>query len=325
MEVGLNIFKKAKTDTENLSAQEAYNIWETLRARYNSGETIQFFSNFIHDRDFDFLLNNHFQNVKNQIGKLEKMASEYNIKTPTPFQKLIITADLDQITDKFIFRKIVMSFRSELLSLSKNIITSTFNDEVRNNFINFTISHLNDYQRFYKYGKVKGWFDIPPAYKTYKSEEKEQLSQNEATQIWNHLNLRYDQTQMNRIFSQFIHDMEFEKILDRGNKILAKQINFLEEKSAEYEIPIPEKHPSANQITIDPEVIEDRFLYRRILDGIQGSVDLHIRAVLETTRNDSLREIFFDFLQEELGLYNSFLKYGKAKGWVHIVPRYKLI
>ncbi len=52
----MNIFKKNQTNNEKISSAEAYNIWNTLRVRYNSIETYQIFSNFIHDKDLDIII-----------------------------------------------------------------------------------------------------------------------------------------------------------------------------------------------------------------------------------------------------------------------------
>ena len=118
--------------------------------------------------------------------------------------------------------------------------------------------------------------------------------------IWDHLNMRYDQLQLTMIYSQFVHDIEFKKILDRGQSKLKKQASILEKKSTKYEIPVPEQPLVVNEAPIDPEIIEDKFAYRRIFKGLQEAVDLHVRAVVETIRNDSVRNMFFNFLQEEL-------------------------
>lgn len=75
-------------------------------------------------------------------------------------------------------------------------------------------------------------------------------------------------------------------------------------------------------VTVDPEIVTDQSAYRIIFTGMQSATDLHIRAVLNTIRNDRLRKTFFDFLQSEINLYDKFVKYGKAKGWLHIVPTY---
>lgn len=57
-------------------------------------------------------------------------------------------------------------------------------------------------------------------------------------------------------------------------------------------------------------------MYEVILSGMQSAIDLHVRAVIETIRNDSLRRIFYQLFQAELKMHERILKYGKAKGWI---------
>jgi len=187
MDLDLSIFKKAKTNTENISSQESFNIWDTLRARYNSGESITFYSNFRFWNNFKYSFENH------------KKSNQKTGKNP-----------------------------------------------------------------------------------------------------------------------------DFKKILDIGQNALQNQLNTLEKKCSQYEIPVPQKPSTVQKTAVDPEIFTDKFAYRHILKGMQEAVDLHIRAVIETTRNDSLGKLFMDLLKSEFDMYNKMLKYGKAKGWTHVVPKKSL-
>jgi len=51
-------------------------------------------------------------------------------------------------------------------------------------------------------------------------------------------------------------------------------------------------------------------------------MDLHLRAVVETTRNDSIRRMFTQFLSTEVEVFDKYLRYGKVKGWLHPAPLY---
>lgn len=324
MDLDISIFKKANTNEENIASVEAFNVFDILRARHNSIETLEFFINFIHDRDFSYLINNILNNYRKQKNKLEQLSKKHNIKIPiAPPEKIKISAQLDQITDKFIFRKIYSDLIYELFSLNRGITSSTFNDNLRDLFVNFTLSHLEDFNTLYKYGKLKSWIEVSPSYKTYKSMEKEQLSAIEANHLWDHLNLRYDQLNYTRIFKEFVHDYDLKKILQTGEKTLKKQIKVLQEKSNLFEVPTPEQPSPANEANIDPEIIEDKFIFRVIFKGIQEAINLHIRAIIESVVNDSLRKLFLNYFKEETNLFSNYLKYGKMKGWTHIPPIYK--
>ena len=63
-------------------------------------------------------------------------------------------------------------------------------------------------------------------------------------------------------------------------------------------------------------------MYRIILSRELSSLDNHVRAIIETIRNDSLRKLWSGILNTELEYYDKYLKYGKIKGWTRVVPTY---
>jgi len=96
----------------------------------------------------------------------------------------------------------------------------------------------------------------------------------------------------------------------------------IESKALEYEVHLPERPPSSIRTPIDPEIIEDMFMYQLIFKGIDDAIDLHIRAIIATVRNDPLRKIFLDLYKEELNIHDKMIKYGKMKGWALVPPIY---
>ncbi len=320
----LNIFKKTESNQKSISSVESFNIWNLLRVRYISIEKHQLYLNLVHDMDLSSFLSNHNKEFKKEVSYLEAEAKKYQIKAPPkPATEFKFTVQIDNITDKMIFRQILSDLMFELSGLKRATVSSTTTDNLRSNLIKFTMNHLYMYENFYKYGKLKGWTPVAPAYKV-KPDGKEALSVSEANHIWDHINMRYDQKQLTDIFLDFVHDTDLQLIFKRGNTILEEQIKLLEQKAVEYEVPLPERPPAVTESPIDPEIMEDKFVYRVILANIGSAINLHIRAVIETIRNDSLREVFFKFLKSELDVYNNLLKYGKLKGWNHVVPMYRV-
>lgn len=134
--------------------------------------------------------------------------------------------------------------------------------------------------------------------------------------------MRYHHLQLTKYFLNFAHDKEFRLILSQGTKTLEKQIKMLEEEALKYEVPLPNQPPPSVAVAMDPETMEDRFIYMAIYTGIQNAVDLHVRAVIEAIRNDSLRAISHDLFADEMAMYENYVKYGKAKGWITATPMY---
>lgn len=155
---------------------------------------------------------------------------------------------------------------------------------------------------------------------TRKNVHKEKLDVREAYHLWDHITQRYDQIQLTEFFVSFTHDAEYTAILNSGIDLLNDQVERICRVMLGFEIPLPKRPPVSVKTPIDPETLEDVFTYRTLLRGIQESVDLHLRTVAQSTRNDSLRHLFSDFFAVELDLHDKFVKYGKMKGWIHTPP-----
>lgn len=89
-----------------------------------------------------------------------------------------------------------------------------------------------------------------------------------------------------------------------------------------YGIALPIRPPKQTRTTTHVEQISDRYIYRRILRGIQGFLPTHTAAFVHST-SPKIRELFMDFLIEEMKLYDKFLEYGKLKDYVNIPPSFK--
>lgn len=78
----ISILKKAKSIDERLDIQEAYNIYSLLRARYVSTQTVQLFKNFVHDADWEIILDGFEKDFNKQIDILEKLGGKFHIIMP---------------------------------------------------------------------------------------------------------------------------------------------------------------------------------------------------------------------------------------------------
>ena len=321
--MGISIFKQSQGRKEDIDIQEAHNIWNALRARYHSVETVQLLRNFAQDSDFTVFIGGFITKWSASAKKYEQLVKKYKIKSPTkPPRDFKIYAKVDQITDDLIYRRIYNDLTAQMYFLTAAYRSSATNDKVRNIIKNDLESHIQDFDSLYKYGKLKGWMDDPPAFKTAKPIINEPLGVSEAFHLLDHISLRYHQLQLTMLFLNFAHDKEFRIILYQGTKILEKQLKMLEEQALKYEVPLLNQPPSSVVVAMDPEGLEDRFIYMAIFIGIQNAVDFHIRALVEMIRNDSLRLMTHDLFIAEMDILENLLKYGKVKGWVIPIPIY---
>lgn len=316
-------FKKAKLQHERIDIQEAFNIYNLLRARYVSLQTVQIFQNLVHDIDWSVILDRFINNFTRQIAVLEKMGNQYRIIMPTrPPLDIKFATRINDITDEYVYKKIYHDLVAQLMSLIHAVRSSSTNDNLRKIIINDLITHFEDFDALYKFGKFKSWEEAYPVYKTSLPHEKEQLSTSEAFHIWDSISLRYEQIELLGIFINFAHDIEFRAILEHGSYVFSNQVKDLEQLALELNVMLPNRPTPMVNSPIDPETIKDKFMYRIILNWELNALDNHVRAIIETIRNDALRKYWSDLLDLELDYYDKFLKYGKLKGWARVIPMY---
>ena len=318
-----SLIKKVKKRDDVIDIQEAFNIYSLLRARYVSTQTVQLFKNFVHDVGWEVILDKFQKNFETQIDNLEKLGEKFRIIMPNrPPVDVKFATRLNDITDDYIYKKIYHDLVAQLMSLTHAVRSTSTNDNLRNIIIQDLIGHFEDFDTLYKFGKLKGWEETYPTYKTAITQEKEQLSTSEAFHIWDHIVMRYEQIELIGIFASFAHDTEFKVILQHGSYIYNKQVKKLENIALKLNIPLPNRSALPVTTPIDPEMITDKFMYRIILSWELASLDAHVRATIETIRNEPLRKLWSGLLNSELEYYDKYLKYGKMKGWTRIVPIY---
>lgn len=303
--------------------EEVFNLWTLLENGYEFIAQIHLLENFIHDRDLSLIAGRLEEILEARAKDLENEAKILQFKLPSrPPKELKSSVRVEEVTDRFIYRRLYMDLRSDLFTVNRAVRTTTTNDGLRSMFTRFLRTELSHFDELIMYGKSKGWIPVPPTHKTSKQIQREQINVGEAYHLWDHLNLRYDQLQQTQFFAGFSHDEEFTVVLNLGTLTLKNQISTLENLMIQFEIPLPERPPVAMRSPIDPESLEDIYMFRTIFRGIQEAMDLHLRATVEATRNDDLRSTFREFLDAEISLFDRFLKYGKMKGWTHIPPPY---
>ncbi|HYE09131.1 MAG TPA: DUF3231 family protein [Patescibacteria group bacterium] len=317
------LIKKVKQRTESLDIQEAFNIYSLLRARYVSTQTVQLFKNFVHDIDCQIVLDRFEKHFKDQIKTLEKLGEKYRIIMPNkPPVDIQFSTRINNITDDYIYKKIYHDLVAQLVSLTHAVRSTSTNDNLRNIIIKDLKIHFEDFDVLYKYGKMKGWEETYPTYKTAINQEEEALSTSEAFHLWDHITMRYEQVELISIFNSFAHDTEFKAILQHRLYIYKKQLEDLEKLALKLNVPLPNRSAAPISSPIDPETITDKFMYRIILSWELSSLDAHVRAIIETIRNDTMRKLWSGLLNSELEYYDKYLKYGKLKGWTRVVPMY---
>lgn len=148
------------------------------------------------------------------------------------------------------------------------------------------------------------------------------LHTGEAYILWTQVHARYDTLELAEMFMNLASDSDLKTLIDNGiSKLIKPQIKKLEETMTHYRLPLPPRPPMAMNYAGNIEQARDEWMFRIIFAGSQTALNVHIKAI-NICINDSLRNMFMNFLNQELHMYDNMVKYGKIKGWVYQAPRY---
>jgi hypothetical protein len=167
VQIGNYHLGKAETaEKPSLDSGEAFLLWDMLVSRYDIIELTQIYHNLGHDPDFKTLLRRGLnKTLEKEVNIMEKELNRYHIPLPNrPPKSVKIPASTGILDDKFMFKQIFTGIQSFLDNHVRTIRSVTTNDPLRDMFINFAKEELDIFDGLCKYGKLKGWLEIPPKY-----------------------------------------------------------------------------------------------------------------------------------------------------------------
>jgi hypothetical protein len=154
------------------------------------------------------------------------------------------------------------------------------------------------------------------------NKKTEDLHSGEAYILWAQLVAHYDTLELIDFFSSVAKDDDFKTLVGTAvSKVIKPQINKLESIMNSYRLPLPSRPPSGVNLQNNVEAARDESMFNIISDLSQTAVNLHVKAI-NMCVNDSIRNMFMNFLNDELRAYDNLVKYGKAKGWIRNAPSY---
>ncbi len=308
---------------KDLDIREAFNIWDLLNSKYMAVERLQVWASVAHDTDLKLILSVHIKQLDANARILERLAERYAIKSPDR-NRIQITISQDQqiTTDEFIALDAFLYVQEHIENLSKMLRSAVTNDSVRKTIKKMLMKTIDELDSLIKYLTAKGWISVPPLYHQLPADLNEILGCPEAANLWDHVTLRYDNIRTTEYFISSTHDRDFKAILTVGLKRLTTQTEMLEKELQYFGIPLPKK-PAQVTLTLKyTEVLDDDYVYRIMINALQGAAILHAQSFKECIVNDRVRDIFKHLLKDEINFIDNFVKFGKTKGWLNPVPKY---
>ncbi len=316
---------KLEEKQQDVNVQEVFNLWDVLTADYVAIERIQIWQNYVDDIDLKYFINDFMEDLRSAVKSLEKKLESYGVRIGEKPPKAIHTArDAEIIRDEKIAHWAFLLLQEKIELRLRASRTSVTNDLIRETFIDMAKKRIGKLDLLIKYLKTKGWISSPPMYPNIPKNTDESLDVAEAFHLWDHLNYRYNNFQQSQLYSKLAHDGDLQVLINLGLKTLNKQINNLEKELNRFGIPMPKRPPEYVPVLENTELITDVYIYEGILRGIQGSMIVHSEALRQSVTNDRIRNLFKQLLYQEVGMETQWIKYGKIKGWLSYIPKYRL-
>ncbi len=146
----------------------------------------------------------------------------------------------------------------------------------------------------------------------------------EAFILSQHLYYRYFCIEQTIQYYNYAHDVDFKQVIKMGLSYLEKEAAATEKQMEKYNVPQPSRSPkSVKSATPNTTLINDHFIFNQIRNGCAAAAEKNLRNAITILSNDSLREMFTAFLNNEMDLMYNLYKYGKLKGWMLVYPEFK--
>lgn len=153
------------TVTENISAAEAYHLWDHLCYRYDNIQQTRTLSGFVHDIDFKLVLEEGIRTLTSQMEMLEKEIKRFGIVAPKKPPDVTIYNDQKYLfDDDHIYRTILIGLQGASVLHAQSFKQCTLNARVKDIFRRLLMAEIDLLGRYIKFGKLKGWLNPSPSY-----------------------------------------------------------------------------------------------------------------------------------------------------------------
>ncbi|QTL98963.1 DUF3231 family protein [Iocasia frigidifontis] len=159
------ILKNKQNNNKNkaLHHGEIFELWAHLVSRYDVLKKTQILFSYAHDPDFKMIISEGLDILESQIDELEDIFKEYSIPLPDrpPADVTSSSSSNPLWSDQMIYREILNGM-SQFLDTHVRTFKFLWNDELRPVIVRFLKKEVDLYDDLMKYGKLKGWLNMPP-------------------------------------------------------------------------------------------------------------------------------------------------------------------
>lgn len=161
-----DIGKSTREKQKNINVSEVFYAWDIMAAKLDIMETVQIIENFIDDIDLKFIAGQLADGLQSGLTDMERIMVNYGIPFPMrPPVSSNTTFVLEQFTDRDIYLSIFEAIQSFFPILGSGFMNST-NPQIRKSFKNHLLLTMELQELIVEYGKLKGFYNEPPVYRT---------------------------------------------------------------------------------------------------------------------------------------------------------------
>ena len=314
-----------KKRQKKISVQEVHNIWDMLTAKNHVIMMFQIYLNFIHDFDLKLIVEDYLTSLEKHTKTFREMMNSYGVRSGDnpPMGVHVDSGKSEIIGDELICQELLVFSQEHVEMLLRAIRTSSSDDKIRKTIIQMTFGVIKHLDRIIKYMKLKGWINHPPLYTSIPADTPEIIDTSEAFHLWDHLTFRYDNIKQTSLYYVLAHDGDLKLLLKQGlQNVLIRQASLLEKEFYYFGLPLPTRPAEDFNYNADTGLVDDDYIYRNILAGLQAAASLHAQAFKQCITNDRIRNVFKDLLISEINHIDKMIRFGKLKGWLFVPPRY---
>lgn len=155
--------------------------------------------------------------------------------------------------------------------------------------------------------------------------ESAKIDMGEAFLLSQHLYYRHFCLEQTKQHYHLVKDLDFRVFIKRGIDYIEKETAEIEKQMQKHKVPQPSRSPKSVMISLnkDCDFPNDQHIFEQVRQGCGAAIEKNTRNAFMIINNDSLRDMFLNFVKEEMDLLSNLLKFGKIKGWTPVYPAYK--
>ena len=158
--------KSTREKQQFTNVAEVFSVWDIMVAKLDMLESIQILENFVDDVDLRYISGKVVDALQIGIADMEQIMNNYGVPFPVrPPAGISTTVRLEHMTDRQIYQVLFETIQSFFPMLAEGYMQGS-TPKVIKVIKNHLLLTMELHELLIQYGKLKGYFNLPPLYNT---------------------------------------------------------------------------------------------------------------------------------------------------------------